>query len=166
MRKAILTRLETGDQGTFGTLDGWETPFKCATLELPWRDNARGKSCIPPGVYLFRWRTDSPKHGACYEEWDDPATPAREDVKDRDNIQIHSANLAGDDTKGFVRQLEGCIALGYGAAIFPGGRAPAGKLDQKGVTLSKDAVAGLAAAMNREVFELEIRWASETGMKS
>src|SRR3990167_9106461 len=103
MRTGTLTRLRTGDDGTFGHLV-LDSGFRCVMLELPWRDNQRGRSCVPAGRYLFAWRTDSPKHGACYEEWDDPSTSAREDIANRDNIQIHAANLPGDDSFGYIKQ--------------------------------------------------------------
>lgn len=111
MRKATLTRSPSTDQGTFGRLvldDG--TAFH--SLELPWRDNARGVSCIPAGSYLFR-KVDSPKHGACYMGVDIPRRSA---------IEIHSANYAGDVRKGYRSDLMGCIALGkeVGPLWIPG----------------------------------------------
>lgn len=165
MKQATLTRLETGPEGTFGRLDihdekTGEVVFTCATLELPWRENARGVSCAPAGSYLFKWRTDSPKHGACYEEWDDPATPEREDIKDRDNIQIHAANLAGDETQGYVKQLDGCIAPGLSVVKFHAGKKPAGAKDQRGVSASVTATKQLAAALNYETFRLTIKEAA------
>ena len=161
MRKAILLRRETGDQGTFGSLylDGIAEPF-CVTLELPWRKNARGSSCVPAGKYLFKKRPDSPKHGSVYEEWDDPATPAREDVKDRDNCQVHAANLAGDAEKGYVAQLLGCIAPGKAVITFKAGHKPAGSKDQRGIAASRTALAELEAELAGELLELDIRWAA------
>ena len=167
MKQALLTRLETGDEGTFGRLDvlnevTGEVIYSCATLELPWRQNARGKSCAPASDagYLFKGRTDSPKHpGFVYEEWDDPATPAREDVADRDNIQIHAANLGGDEDKGFVKQLDGCIAPGLSVVGFRAGHKPAGSKDQRGVSASGTALKQLLAALNRATFHLTIKWA-------
>lgn len=159
MKTAKLIRLGTGDEGTFGHLTV-PSGFECRTLELPWRGNARQVSCIPAGKYLFKWRTDSPKHGECYEEWDDPSTPQREDVKDRDNVQIHAANLAGDTEKGYVAQLLGCIAPGYLVAQFKAGSAPAGKKHQHGVTSSGATLKRLVEYFAKETFELEIVWES------
>jgi len=155
MRKATLTRNETGPEGTFGALVT-DNGFTCRSLELPYRDNKRGVSCVPVGRYLFKWRTDSPKHGACYEEWDDPATPAREDVEGRDNVQIHAANLAGDAEAGFVAQLLGCISLGHMVETFPAKVHPAGEKAQRGITGSKATVAAFVAHMGQETFELTI----------
>ena len=165
MRQAVLTRLETGDEGTFGRLSvldeiTGDVIYSCYTLELPWRQNARGRSCVPASDYLLKGRTDSPKHpGFVYEEWDDPATPQREDVADRDNIQIHAANLAGDEDKGYVKQLDGCIAPGLSAMSFRAGHKPAGAKDQRGMSASGVALKQLEAALNRETFRLSIKWA-------
>ena len=70
--KAMITlkRIAHTDDGTFGVLLLEGSPF-AVTLERPWLDNQRGKSCIPTGVYLaMRCRTsatyghqDSPKFG-------------------------------------------------------------------------------------------------------
>lgn len=166
MRQAILTRLATSDEGTLGRIDvlnelTGDIVFSCASLELSWRGNKRGVSCAPASEkgYLFKWRLDSPKHGEVYEEWDDPTTAEREDVIDRDNIQIHAANLAGDESKGFVKQLDGCIAPGKVVALFKGGVKPAGPKDQMGVTESGATLKALVAVLNKETFRLVIRWA-------
>jgi hypothetical protein len=167
VKQAILTRLESDDEGTRGRLDvlhelTGEVVFSCVTLELPWRKNKRDRSCAPAGSYLFKGRADSPKHpGFVYEEWDDPATAEREDVKDRDNTQIHAANLAGDVDKGFVAQLLGCIAPGISFVKFRKGVKPAGDKDQIGVSASGSALKQLVAALNKETFHLTIKWAPD-----
>lgn len=153
MKQVILDRTETGDEGTFGWLRvlhelTGEELFACATLELPWRNNAPMLSCIPAGAYEFHWREDSPKHGACYEA---------KLVPGRSNIQIHSANLAGDEDKGFVKQLDGCIAPGKSVIQFRAGNKPAGPRDQRGVSASKAATADLVAALSKEPFVLTIK---------
>jgi hypothetical protein len=108
MRTAVLTRQRTGDDGTFGQMvldDG----TKFYTGELPWRDNQRGKSCIPPGVYLCQWLL-SPRHGWCFHVTG---------VQGRSEIEIHSANWFGDKNVEnpsthlpYLCELEGCISLG------------------------------------------------------
>ena len=157
MKRAILTRTETGDQGTFGRLVVEGTDFNCVTLELPWRNNASGKSCIPAGTYLFKM-TNSPKHGLCYEEWDDPATKEKEDVPDRDHIQIHSANLAGDEAKGYISQLLGCLALGVEAVTFKAGTPPAGDKDQRGISASRATVEAFEKEMDYKQVRLVLQW--------
>jgi hypothetical protein len=68
--------------------------FQCFTLELPWKNNERKVSCIPTGEYdiVPRWSQKYTNHLHIL------------DVPNRDFILIHEAN--------FVRQLEGCIAVG------------------------------------------------------
>lgn len=151
MRKAVLIRHETGDHGTFGEIVT-DYGFVCVTLELPWKDNSKDKSCIPPGTYVFRWRKDSPKHGACYEADPDAEAP------DRTNIQIHSANLAGDTDKGYVSQLLGCIAPGMAIGEFAPNVPPAGKLAQRGVVGSRRATGELVKMFSMEPFELVVKW--------
>ena len=153
MRQAILDRTESCDEGTFGwlrvlnELTGDEI-FACATVELPWRDNRPMLSCIPAGSYEFRWRKDSPKNGACYEAVSVPG---------RSNIQIHGANLAGDELHGYVKQLDGCIAPGTAVITFRSGNKPAGPRDQRGVSASKSTVAQLVDVLHKEPFVLTIK---------
>lgn len=156
MKQAILDRTESCDEGTFGWLRVLneitaEEVFSCATVELPWRDNKPMVSCIPAGIYVFKWRTDSPAHGECYEAVM---------VPDRLNIQIHPANLAGDESKGYVKQLDGCIAPGRSVVQFRSGNKPAGSRDQRGVSASKSATADLVAALGKEPFVLTIKEAA------
>jgi len=66
----------------------------CITLELPWLDNAAGRSCIPEGIYPVEHRT-SPKHGDHY---------LITGVPGRDLILFHPGN--------YVWQLQGCILPG------------------------------------------------------
>lgn len=98
MKRAILTRSPSTDEGTFGTLqlDGQVL----RTTELPWRDNATGASCIPTGVYRCEI-VQSPKFGRVY---------GVRDVPGRSAILIHAANYGGDASKGYRCELLGCIA--------------------------------------------------------
>lgn len=156
MKQAILDRTESCDEGTFGWLRvlnelTGEVIFQCASLELPWRDNAPMLSCIPPGRYEFYWRADSPKHGAVYEA---KAVPGRS------NIQVHAANLAGDESRGYVKQLDGCIAPGKAVVQFRAGNKPAGERDQRGVAASRATLAELVAVLGKEPFVLTIKEAA------
>lgn len=137
MRKATLVRTETGPEGTFGLLST-DSGFSCYIVERPWLDNKQGESCIPAGLYRFRWRKDSPLHGEVYEA---------EKVLDRTNIQIHSANWAD--------QLLGCLAPGRAIMDI---KRPDGEI-RKGVTSSRDATAGLVADLGKAQFDLAISWA-------
>lgn len=156
MRRATLTRIETGDEGTFGQLLT-DSGFFCMTLELPWRNNEKGRSCIPAGTYTFFWRTDSPAHGACYEALPSSEAPGRE------NIQVHAANLAGDELKGFVAQLLGCIAPGKAIVKFAANVKPAGPRDQRGITESGATTRALQRDLGLNQFELTVKWAPGVG---
>ncbi len=98
MRRAQLIRDPGTDEGTFGrlVLEGQVLN----TIELPWRDNATGISCIPPGTYRVEM-VNSPRYGRVY---------GVRDVPGRSNILIHAANFAGDTAKGLRSDLRGCIA--------------------------------------------------------
>lgn len=101
MRRAVLNRIESGDQGTFGVLK-LDSGLMLFTVELPWRNNLPEKSCIPEGEYECRWRA-SPKFGNCYHVLN---------VPDRSNILFHAGNFGGDVDLGFKSDLLGCIAPG------------------------------------------------------
>lgn len=101
MKTVYLLRLRSSDHGTEGRLIT-EDGFECSTLELPWRENMKGKSCIPSGEYEVKVRV-SPKYGKVY--W-------VTQVPDRTYILIHSGNFAGNTDKGFKTHVAGCILLG------------------------------------------------------
>lgn len=132
-----LTRIPTTDQGTFGmfAIAGGPTFF---SLELPDRGNKRQESCIPKGTYQCK-KINSPKHGECYQVFG---------VDGRDSIEIHSANFAGDVSKGFISQLLGCIALGKSIGIENG---------QLAVLQSKVAIAEFEAFTKMQDFTLTIK---------
>ena len=98
--EGLLTRRNSGDQGTFGMLEIGDNSW--FTLELPWRDNQRSVSCIPAGDYECRWVV-SRKYGHVY--W-------LEAVPGRTGILIHAGNLAGDMSLGWLSHSKGCILLG------------------------------------------------------
>ncbi len=79
---------------TIGRLTLSGGTFQCFTLELPWKENERGISCIPAGTYEA-FKRMSPKNGSVIELLN---------VKDRSNIQIHRGN--------YTRQIEGCVLVG------------------------------------------------------
>lgn len=104
-----LLRIRRNDQGTTGILT---TPFgfQCYTLELPWRNNQKNISCIPPGEYVTKFKT-SPKYGKVYHV---------QDVPNRTFILIHSGNWAGDVKKGYRTHVNGCILLGLKKGLLDG----------------------------------------------
>ena len=80
---------------TFGVLcqEPMGVPF-AVTLELPWRNNAKRKSCIPDGEYICK-RVKSPKFGDTFQIMNVPK---------RSHILFHKGNR--------VRDLLGCVAVG------------------------------------------------------
>lgn len=98
MLRASIKRNSSTDQGTFGllTFGGVST----RSIELPWRDNMRQRSCIPAGRYLCEL-VNSPRFGRVY---------GVRNVPGRSHVLIHAANLAGDIEAGWDTQLHGCIA--------------------------------------------------------
>lgn len=99
--QVILQRERSTDQGTFGKLT-LEKGWSCVTIELPWRDNKRQRSCIPAGTYECSM-TNSPKFGRVYTV---------KNVRGRSHILFHAGNYAGDVEKGFRSDVEGCILVG------------------------------------------------------
>ena len=87
----FLTRTYFPD-GTNGILQ-CEGKIICKTIELPWKNNERGVSCIPEGKYFIRKRY-SPKF-----KWHLEVVS----VKNRSYILFHPANNA-------LTELNGCIA--------------------------------------------------------
>jgi len=134
MRKAILIRYESTNEGTFGMLRVDPGKF-WHSGELNWHDNQNGISCIPEGTYTCKW-FNSPKHGWCYQVYD---------VPNRHLIEIHSANWMGDTP--LIKQLEGCIALGKDIGVLS---------DQKCLLKSKVAIQEFEEEMNTSDFQLTI----------
>jgi hypothetical protein len=98
MRRLVLQRLHRTSYATYGQLLDEENRILCVTLELPWWQNARDVSCVPPGEYPAHRSIHHSADGRTYEAF------ALVGVPDRDGIQIHVANLPS--------QLKGCIATG------------------------------------------------------
>lgn len=69
----------------------------CHTLELPWIDNRKNWSCIPPGVYRLT-KASSPRFAKCFYVHDVPG---------RSGILIHPGNTVAD--------IQGCILPGLDA---------------------------------------------------
>ncbi len=96
-----LQREEMTDTYTIGTMVANE--FTCKTLELPWKDNLSGKSCVPEGTYtlIYEWSNAFGKH-----LWE------LKDVPGRSECKIHNGN--------FTRQIRGCILVGREHADIDG----------------------------------------------
>lgn len=87
----VLTRTYF-PEGTNGKLEVDGT-FICYTIELPWKDNTTGISCIPEGKYFIR------KRYSAKFKWHLEVM----DVQNRKFILFHPANYA-------LAELRGCIA--------------------------------------------------------
>lgn len=135
-----ITRIRSGDDGTFGKLSS--EGFSCFTGELPWRNNMRGISCVPAGVYHCQIR-QSPKFGKVYHLTDTPG---------RSLVLIHSGNFCGDTSKGYTSHVEGCILLGR----FFGRIANRHGEMQAAVCSSLPAVDAFKKAMGMQPFTLTI----------
>ena len=135
-RRVEIFRLKRSDQGTEGLLVSED--FNCRTLELPWRNNRRQISCIPPGIYDVEIRLSN-KYGRIY--W------VRE-VPNRTYILIHSGNYAGDKSKGLKSHVMGCILLGKKSGRLGG---------QAAVLNSRIAVRNFMEELEYEPFKLRIQ---------
>ena len=107
--KAVLDRLESSDQGTFGRITFGDTTL--FTGELPEKDNASNASCIPAGKYKCVWTYSPVFKRQMY---------LVESVPGRSGIRIHSANFMGDKSCGMKCQLHGCwhSSVQYLAAVL------------------------------------------------
>jgi len=113
MFKAFLDRLYDDGTRTLGVLNVYDClglVFSCRTLEPPWINNERNKSCIPVGKYELVLRT-SEKFGEHF---------LVKNVYDRDLILIHVGNFPGNTS--------GCILVGSSFTDIDGdGRPDVGK---------------------------------------
>lgn len=135
-----LVRGPSTDQGTFGRLlFGGQVLH---TTELPWRNNTRQLSCIPPGAYTCAL-VNSPKFGRVY---------GVQAVPGRSHVLIHAANVGGDVAKGWSTQLQGCIAPAERLGAI---RIPDGRMQRAGL-VSRPALRRLMAWAGGQPFTLEI----------
>lgn len=138
--RIFLKRGESTDQGTFGVMVfGSNQVF---TTELPWRDNLQQKSCIPKGIYKCAI-VNSPKFGKVY---------GVQNVPNRSNVLIHSANFGGNSALGWTTQLHGCIAPAMKLGKMENND---GKMQKAGL-VSRPALNLLMKWANGEPFALEI----------
>lgn len=93
MKKLTLKRINSSNECVLGVLELDDKEI-CKTLELPWRDNQKGISCIPVGEYKLSPYPSS-KFGEVY---------IVNDVPNRTGILIHTGNT--------VLDIEGCILVG------------------------------------------------------
>lgn len=135
-----LVRGPSTDQGTFGRL--LFGAHALHTTELPWRDNARQVSCIPPGTYRCAL-VNSPRFGRVY---------GVANVPSRSHVLIHAANVGGDTALGWETQLQGCIAPAEKLGAI---RIPSGRMQRAGL-VSRPALRRLMDWAGGQPFTLEI----------
>jgi hypothetical protein len=90
----VLQRLTTSDEGTFGALLVNGRPYY-VTLELPWKNNQKDISCVPPGTY---------KATRMFSEKFKKVVFVLHNVSGRDLIEFHIGNS--------IENTNGCILLG------------------------------------------------------
>jgi hypothetical protein len=98
--KVLLIRLKDDGKQTIGELRVYENEklvFSCKTLELAYRDNKKGVSCIPKGYYLVTRRNDK-RSKFKYEHLHVQHVPNRR------YILFHVGN--------FHFQIQGCVLVG------------------------------------------------------
>ncbi len=90
-------------EGTNGRLD-YEGQFICNTIELPWKLNEKGVSCIPEGEYFIR------KRYSMKFQWHLEIV----NVKNRSLILFHPANNAQSELKGCIAPVTKLAGPGLG----------------------------------------------------
>lgn len=150
MKLLTLIRDETGDEGTFsiGTLTAGDNKLGFWDwIELPWRDNRAGVSCIPPGLYMAHLSHSGHFNRDVY---------VLEGVPDRSYIELHPANWAGDREAGFYSDLRGCAAPGLARGLLT---APGGVEPQRAILQSQRAFQQFMDACDNDDIEVHILWA-------
>jgi len=136
--RVTIRRQPSTDHGTFGRLSVDGHAFTAYTGELPWRDNRKGASCIPAGIYHCIWAL-SPRFKR--------STYRLVEVPGRSGVLIHPANLVGDRALGLQAQVQGCIVLGERLGWIGG---------QRAILRSMPSVRNFETLMGGKPFDLEI----------
>jgi hypothetical protein len=135
MNRLVLQRIYQGDDCTLGVLHDNMKRRICFTLEEPWKDNKKGISCVPTGIYKC-----VPHNGTKFKDvW------RLESVPDRSAILIHQGNTTDD--------IEGCILVGQYWGRLKGKRAV---MDSVGALNSLKSFVGRGGNKILKEFELEI----------
>jgi Family of unknown function (DUF5675) len=149
MLRLTIDRGASTDQGTPGNAElnnaaGIQL-WTAHSLELPWRNNASDVSCVPAGVYNASVVPSGRFPYPVYQ---------LQNVPGRSACELHDGNVAGDTSKGFKSDVEGCTIFGtdVGQLQFPGYPL------QYAVLHSDVARAALMAATGGSDIEVEYRW--------
>ena len=140
MRRAILRRLRSGEEGTLGVLGAPGLP-PVHIMEPPWRGNRRNRSCIPAGLYEVVPHL-SPRFRRCLLVTQVPG---------RSHILFHAGNLGGDVERGWHTHTSGCLLPGLRR-----GRIGVGGRRQRAVLASRTAFRRLMDWAGDRPFVLEI----------
>ena len=143
-RIARLVRDSDTVHGTLGRLRAADGSIDLHTMEPPWRDNARGRSCIPVGDYDVVPHV-SPRYGRCY---------LIAGTAPRTHILVHAGNVGGDVEGGWHTHTLGCVLPGLrrGWLTVRGQR-------QRAVLASRTATRHLMQWAGGEPWRLEVRHA-------
>jgi hypothetical protein len=149
MRKVRCVRSPTGDQGTFGAwqllkADG-AVERSWPSLELPWRGNRTGLSCVKSDTLRGRL-VDSPHFKR--------KVYAFENKNGRESVELHPVNFAGDTEKGWQSQEHGCVGIGRSTGELENVN---GKM-QAAVLSSGPALDEFIAATGGDDIEVEFVW--------
>lgn len=131
-----VRRTDRLPKATLGIGELWAGPvcvMRCHTVELPWKNNAKGVSCIPAGTYQMAFTMSNRFKVPLWLVLDVPG---------RAGVRIHAAN--------FAHQLEGCIALGMGRADLNGDGVPDVTQSKRAIELFHQAT----ARVDRMVLEI------------
>ena len=90
------------------TMTGINGPWSCDTLELPWANNERGRSCVIADSYTAKLDHSDHLGGPKHQVY------RLEDKHGRQNVLIHNANFAGEVKAGQETELHGCTSVGRG----------------------------------------------------
>ena len=95
MTRLTIVRISSLTEGTFGVMLLNGKPF-AVTGERPWRENKKGVSCIPSGMYLCK-RYQSAKYPDTFEVMN---------VPDRTYVLFHKGNFPLKDSEGCILVAE------------------------------------------------------------
>lgn len=145
--KLHVLRNQSTSTGTPGGLTVLETALMLVSLELPWKQNRSGVSCIRAASY------------SC-DIWYSPHLQRNvlrlEDKYGRKDCLVHNGNFAGDADLGFETQVHGCTLVGSAYAQVP---VPNTDKTQFGVINSKDSLARLLDNIGPGPHMITYEWA-------
>lgn len=117
--RVTLERVGSSERhGTLGYLEAGE--LRLVTLEPPWRGNAPGVSCVPPGEYRLEAHLSERWPLGTWALVGGTVSHFPEAGKARSAVLFHPANRADE--------LRGCIAVGRRFGVFRARRGAGGVL--------------------------------------